>query len=68
MDKGVADTVKYHKRKHDDDEEDDDEDPPARPNQVEQPIAEVIMDDADDDVALDDNQPQDASNPRLLRL
>ncbi|GJZ01174.1 hypothetical protein Tco_0519135, partial [Tanacetum coccineum] len=102
MDKGVADTVKYHKRKHD-----DDEDPPAGPNQgknkesesskkpsstketpkgkapskgsnirksasakepVEEPIAEVIMDDADDDVALDDNQPQDASNPRLLRL
>ncbi|GJW34179.1 retrovirus-related pol polyprotein from transposon TNT 1-94 [Tanacetum coccineum] len=30
MDKGVADTVKDHKRKHDDD---DDEDPPARPNQ-----------------------------------
>ncbi|GJX88784.1 hypothetical protein Tco_0340798 [Tanacetum coccineum] len=33
MDKGVADTVKDHKRKHDDDEDDDDEDPPARPNQ-----------------------------------
>nr|GEY90380.1 hypothetical protein [Tanacetum cinerariifolium] len=33
MDKGVADTVKNHKRKHDDDEDDDDEDPPARPNQ-----------------------------------
>nr|GEW89186.1 hypothetical protein [Tanacetum cinerariifolium] len=32
MDKGVSDTVKDHKRKHDDDEEDDDEDPPARPN------------------------------------
>nr|GFC90052.1 hypothetical protein [Tanacetum cinerariifolium] len=31
MDKGVADTIKDHKRKHDDDE--DDEDPPARPNQ-----------------------------------
>nr|GFB15715.1 hypothetical protein [Tanacetum cinerariifolium] len=28
MDKGVADTVKDHKRKHD-----DDEDPPAGPNQ-----------------------------------
>ncbi|GJZ97099.1 hypothetical protein Tco_0669433 [Tanacetum coccineum] len=33
MDKGVADTVKDHKRKHDDEEDDDDEDPPARPNQ-----------------------------------
>nr|GEW57154.1 hypothetical protein [Tanacetum cinerariifolium] len=32
MDKGVANTVKYHKRKHDDDEDDDDEDHPARPN------------------------------------
>ncbi|GJS90515.1 hypothetical protein Tco_0773151 [Tanacetum coccineum] len=32
LDKGVADTVKDHKRKHDDDEDDDDEDPPARPN------------------------------------
>nr|GEU44314.1 retrovirus-related Pol polyprotein from transposon TNT 1-94 [Tanacetum cinerariifolium] len=30
MDKGVADTVKNHKRQHDD--EDDDEDPSARPN------------------------------------
>ncbi|GJX32860.1 hypothetical protein Tco_0242715 [Tanacetum coccineum] len=37
MDKGVADTVKDHKRKHDDDEEDDDEDPPARPNQGKAP-------------------------------
>nr|GEZ86579.1 hypothetical protein [Tanacetum cinerariifolium]GEZ86599.1 hypothetical protein [Tanacetum cinerariifolium] len=33
MDKGVADTVKDHKRKHDDNEDDDDEDPPAGPNQ-----------------------------------
>nr|GFA49587.1 hypothetical protein [Tanacetum cinerariifolium] len=33
MDKGVADTVKDHKRNHDDDEDDDDEDPPAGPNQ-----------------------------------
>ncbi|GJW51241.1 hypothetical protein Tco_0092592 [Tanacetum coccineum] len=33
MDKGVADTIKGHKRKHDDDEDDDDEDPPARLNQ-----------------------------------
>ncbi|GJU99218.1 hypothetical protein Tco_1328489 [Tanacetum coccineum] len=33
MDKGVADTVQDHKRKHDDNEDDDDEDPPAGPNQ-----------------------------------
>nr|GEX01744.1 hypothetical protein [Tanacetum cinerariifolium] len=34
MDKGVADTVKDHKRKHDNDEDDDDDDdPPAGPNQ-----------------------------------
>ncbi|GJU17086.1 hypothetical protein Tco_1145052 [Tanacetum coccineum] len=101
MDKGVADIVKDHKRKHDD----DDEDPPAGPNQgkktkrirtkesesskkpsstketpkgkaptkgsktgksdsakepVEEPITEVIM----DDVARDDNQPQDTSKPK----
>nr|GEX71743.1 hypothetical protein [Tanacetum cinerariifolium] len=31
MDKGVADTIKDHKRKHDDDD-DDDKDPPAGPN------------------------------------
>nr|GEV01431.1 copia protein [Tanacetum cinerariifolium] len=31
-DKGVVDTVKDHKRKHDNDEDDDDEDPPVRPN------------------------------------
>ncbi|GKC40753.1 retrovirus-related pol polyprotein from transposon TNT 1-94, partial [Tanacetum coccineum] len=100
IDKGVADTVKDHKRKHDDDEDNDDEDPLARPKQgkkakrrktkesesskkpsstkettkgkaptkgskigksalanepVEEPIAEVVMDDAGDDVARDDN-------------
>ncbi|GKA14094.1 hypothetical protein Tco_0693740 [Tanacetum coccineum] len=33
MDKGVADTIKDHKRKHDDNEDDDDEDPSAGPNQ-----------------------------------
>ncbi|GKB54897.1 hypothetical protein Tco_0905650 [Tanacetum coccineum] len=32
MDKGVADSVKNHKRQHDDDDDDDD-DPSARPNQ-----------------------------------
>nr|GFA53777.1 hypothetical protein [Tanacetum cinerariifolium] len=37
MDKGIADTVKDHKRKHDDDEDNDDKDPPARPNQDKAP-------------------------------
>nr|GEW46480.1 hypothetical protein [Tanacetum cinerariifolium] len=31
LDKGFADTIKDHKRKHDDDEDDDDKDPPAGP-------------------------------------
>ncbi|GJV12255.1 hypothetical protein Tco_1353796 [Tanacetum coccineum] len=106
MDKGVADTVKDHKRKHDDD---DDEDPPAVPNHgkkkkrkitkesesskkpsstkgspkgkaptkgskigksastkepIEEPIAEVVMDDAGEDVVHDDDQPQDTSEPK----
>ncbi|GJS85862.1 hypothetical protein Tco_0752403 [Tanacetum coccineum] len=109
IDKGVADTVQDHKRKHDDD---DDEDPPVRPNQgkqtkrrrnkdlesskkpsttketpkgkapskgfktgksalakepVEEPIDEVVMDDASDDVVHDDNQPQDASEPKTTK-
>ncbi|GJZ05100.1 hypothetical protein Tco_0538375 [Tanacetum coccineum] len=112
MDKGVADIVKDHKRKHDDDEDDDDEDPPAGLNQgkktkrgrtkesesskkpsftketskgkaqtegsktsksasakelVEEPIAEVIMDDAGDDVAHDDNPPQDTSEHKTRK-
>ncbi|GJS77611.1 hypothetical protein Tco_0727492 [Tanacetum coccineum] len=112
MDKGVADTVKYHKRKHDDDEDDDDEDPPAGPNQgkktkrrrtkesessknpsfaketlkgkaltkgsktgkfvstkepIEEPIAEVIMDDAGDDLVCDDDQPQATSKPKTSK-
>ncbi|GJS34953.1 hypothetical protein Tco_0533335 [Tanacetum coccineum] len=107
MDKGVANTVKDHKRKHD-----DDEDPPARPNQgkktkkritkesesfkrpsstqetpkgkaptkgsktgksasakdpVVEPIAKVVMDDVGDDVARDDNQPQDTSEPKTRK-
>ncbi|GJR58202.1 hypothetical protein Tco_1500364 [Tanacetum coccineum] len=98
MDKGVADTVKDHKRKPDD----DDEDPPAGLNQgkktkrrrtkesesskkpsttketrkgkapskgsktgksasanepIEEPVAEVVMDDAGKDVVRDDDQP-----------
>ncbi|GJW01843.1 hypothetical protein Tco_1557094 [Tanacetum coccineum] len=99
MHKGVADTVKDHKRKHDDDN-DDDEDPPAGLNQgkktkrrrtkesesskkpsttketrkgkapskgsksskyafikepVDEPFAEVVMDDAGEDVVRDDD-------------
>ncbi|GJS03214.1 hypothetical protein Tco_0319722 [Tanacetum coccineum] len=34
----------------------------------EEPIAEVIMDDAGDDLVCDDDQPQAASKPRLQRL
>ncbi|GJW04108.1 hypothetical protein Tco_1562964, partial [Tanacetum coccineum] len=106
MDKGVANTVKDHKRKHDDDDDDDD-DPPTRPNHGkktkrrrtkesesskkpsstketpkgkaltkgsktgksasakepdEEPIAEVVMDDAGENVIRDDDQPQDTSD------
>ncbi|GKC29899.1 hypothetical protein Tco_1037193 [Tanacetum coccineum] len=113
MDKGVADTVKDHKRKHDYDEDDDDEDPSARPNQgrqtkrrrtkdsesskkpsstketpkgkktpskgsktgkfasvkepVEEPTAEVVMDDAGEDVVRDDDQPQDSFEPKTTK-
>ncbi|GJR62858.1 hypothetical protein Tco_1505020 [Tanacetum coccineum] len=73
MDKGVADTVQDHKRKHDDDEDDDDEDPPARPNHapskepVEEPIAKAVMDDAGNDVVCDDDQPQDAYEPKTTK-
>nr|GEU64921.1 hypothetical protein [Tanacetum cinerariifolium] len=111
MDKGVANTIKDHKRKHDDDK-DDDEDPPAGPNQgkktkrrrtkesesskrlsftketpkgkaptkgsktgksifanepVEESISKVVMDDVGDDVARDDNQPQDTSEPKTRK-
>ncbi|GJZ93585.1 hypothetical protein Tco_0665650 [Tanacetum coccineum] len=80
MDKGVADTVQNHKRKHDDDEGDDDEDPLAGPNQgsktskfslakepVEEPIAKVVMDDVGDDVVHDYDQPQDTSEPKTTK-
>ncbi|GJU70825.1 hypothetical protein Tco_1262230 [Tanacetum coccineum] len=108
MDKGVANTVQDHKRRHDDDD-DDDEDPSARPNHgkkikrrrtkesessknpstsketpkgkasssgfktgksasvmepVKEPIAEVVMDDAGNDVVRDDDQLQDSSEPK----
>ncbi|GJR49817.1 hypothetical protein Tco_1400338 [Tanacetum coccineum] len=110
MDRGVVDTIKDHKRKHDDD--DDDEDPPARPNQdkqtkrkinkesesskkpsstketpkgkapskgsksgksastkepVKEPIVEVVMDDAGENVVRNDDQPQDTSEPKIVR-
>nr|GEY62209.1 hypothetical protein [Tanacetum cinerariifolium] len=69
MDKGVTDTVKDHKRKHDDDEDDDDEDPQLDQTKepVEELIAEVIMDDDGDDVARDDNPPQDTSKPKTRK-
>ncbi|GJZ20714.1 hypothetical protein Tco_0557304, partial [Tanacetum coccineum] len=112
MDKGVADIVQDHKRKHDDNEDDDNEDPPARPNQgkklirrrtkesessknpsttketpkgkapskgsktgkcasekelVKEPIAKVVMDDAGDDVVHDEDQPQDAFEPKTTK-
>ncbi|GJR37949.1 hypothetical protein Tco_1213633 [Tanacetum coccineum] len=102
IDKGVADTVQDHTRKHD-----DDEDPPAEPNHgkkikrrrtkdsesskkpsttketskgkspskgfkigksvIEELIAEVVMDDAGDDVVHDDDQPQDTSEPKTTK-
>ncbi|GJS58364.1 hypothetical protein Tco_0653148 [Tanacetum coccineum] len=112
MDKGVVDTVKDHKRKHDDDDDDDDEDPLARPNQgkqtkrrrtkesesskkssttkktpkgkalskgsktgkyafaqepVEEPTAEVVMDDVGEDVVRDNDQPQDTSETKTAK-
>ncbi|GKD08266.1 hypothetical protein Tco_1187951, partial [Tanacetum coccineum] len=81
MDKGVADTIKDYKRKHD-----DDEDPLDGPNQgkapakgykicksasakepIEEPTAEVVMDDAGEDVVRDDDQPQDNSEPKTAK-
>ncbi|GJW03814.1 hypothetical protein Tco_1562670 [Tanacetum coccineum] len=80
MDKGLADTVQDHKINHDDDEDDDNEDPLTGPNQgsktgksapakepVEEPITEVVMDDTGDDVVRDDDQPQDASEPKTTK-
>ncbi|GJR06542.1 hypothetical protein Tco_0529526 [Tanacetum coccineum] len=81
MDKGVANTVKDYKRKHDDDDDDDDEGPSARLNQgsktgkfasaqepVEEPIDEVVMDEAGEDVPHDDDQPQDTSDPKTRKM
>ncbi|GKF56519.1 hypothetical protein Tco_0166859, partial [Tanacetum coccineum] len=64
MDKGVADTVKDHKRNHDDDE---DHPSASAKEPVEEPIAEVIMDDAGDDVVRVDDQPQDTSKPKTRK-
>nr|GEX32455.1 hypothetical protein [Tanacetum cinerariifolium] len=80
-DKGVADTVKDHKRKHHhDDDDDDNKDPPTGLNQgfktgksasakesVKEPIAEVVMDDAGEDVVRNDDQPQDTSEPKTAK-
>ncbi|GJS02457.1 hypothetical protein Tco_0318965 [Tanacetum coccineum] len=72
MDKGVTDTIKDHKRKHDDD---DDEDPlSSKTNKfdsakepVEEPTAEVVMDDAGEDVVRDDDQLQDTFEPKTTK-
>ncbi|GJV86546.1 hypothetical protein Tco_1530484 [Tanacetum coccineum] len=72
MDKGVTDTIKDHKRKHDDD---DDEDPlsfktgkSASANEpVEEPTAEVVMDDKGEDVVRDDDQPKDTSERKTAK-
>ncbi|GJZ51746.1 putative nucleotidyltransferase, ribonuclease H [Tanacetum coccineum] len=77
MDKEFTDTIKDHKRKHDDD---DDEDPLVGQNQgsktnkfdsakepVEEPTAEVVMDDAGEDVVRDDDQPQDTFEPKTTK-
>ncbi|GJZ12678.1 hypothetical protein Tco_0547908 [Tanacetum coccineum] len=80
MNKGVANTIKDHKRKH------DHEDPPTGPNQgkatskgskigkstlanepVEEPIAEVVMDNPGNDVVHDEDQLQDASEPKTTK-
>nr|GEV96805.1 retrovirus-related Pol polyprotein from transposon TNT 1-94 [Tanacetum cinerariifolium] len=82
MDKGVADTVKDHKREHDN----DDEDPLAGPNQGKMTIKDeprslslprnhppprkplkVVMDDVGEDVVRDDDQPQDTSEPKTRK-
>nr|GFB28536.1 hypothetical protein [Tanacetum cinerariifolium] len=69
IDKGVADIIQDHKRKHDDDEDDEDEDPSAGPKQVEEPIVEVVMDDASDDANSPegDHYPFDMSKPLPLQ-
>ncbi|GJV04710.1 hypothetical protein Tco_1338279 [Tanacetum coccineum] len=41
--------------------------PASAKEPVEEPIAEVIMDDAGDDVARDDNPPQDTSKPKTRK-
>nr|GEX00008.1 retrovirus-related Pol polyprotein from transposon TNT 1-94 [Tanacetum cinerariifolium] len=52
MDKGLADTIRDHKRKQDDEDDDDNDDPPARLNQ---------------NVVLDDDQPQDTFKPKTAK-
>nr|GEV28502.1 hypothetical protein [Tanacetum cinerariifolium] len=74
MDKGIADSLKQHKKSHGD----EDEDPSARPKKanksvtieemVEEPINELIMDDVDhttvEEVVQYVDQPQDTSEPK----
>ncbi|GJY56727.1 hypothetical protein Tco_0455842 [Tanacetum coccineum] len=78
MDKGVADIIKDHKRKHDDNEDDDDEDPPAGPNQGKKTKNRRTKDSESSkkpsttkeipkDMVRDDDQPQDASEPKTTK-
>ncbi|GJT57648.1 hypothetical protein Tco_0992702 [Tanacetum coccineum] len=71
MDMGVADTAKDHKRKHDDDKDDDDEDPPSgtKPGKpVEEPTIAMRLEwRSGEDVVRDDDQPQDASEPKTAK-
>nr|GEW80065.1 hypothetical protein [Tanacetum cinerariifolium] len=109
MDKGVADTVQDHKRKHDHAEDANikmlqldqkhtkrrrtkDSESSKKPSTtketpkgkalskgsktgksastkepIKEPITEVVMDDASDDVVHDDDQPQDASEPKTTK-
>ncbi|GKA39119.1 hypothetical protein Tco_0731670 [Tanacetum coccineum] len=81
LDKGVVDTVQDHKRKYDDDEDPPagSNQGKAQPKgskigkstsakePFEKPIAELVMDDASNDVVHDDDQPQDASEPKTTK-
>ncbi|GJW63497.1 hypothetical protein Tco_0115381 [Tanacetum coccineum] len=80
MDKGVADTIKGHKRKHNDDEDDDDEDPPSRLNQSKKTKRKRTKESESSKnpsttketpkgeyVVCDDDQPQDTSEPKTAK-
>nr|GEV15377.1 hypothetical protein [Tanacetum cinerariifolium] len=80
-DKRVADIIQDYKRKHDDDEDPPARPNQGKASSkgsktskfapakelVEEPIAEVVMDDAGDDVVHDDDQLQDASEPKTTK-